>query len=327
MKVITFGRGENNEVVVNDNKVSRTHLQILQDDNGNFSLVDFNSTNGTFVNEQKVTGEVKLQPDDKVRIGNTDLLWQKYFEQQSSSPVPVSSVNSKSKKTSPVKNNRKTLTISAIVVLVAVICMIIVWLLIRNAGMKTATEVIIEDRKVLLDSAQNLSETVDQVQQNLIQLENEKKKTEEIYKKTLEQKEKEKELALKLSQAKSAEEIKKVQKEIQQQQTDNANEIARVAEEKKIQLERDKQEKAKLEEEKAKEEKAKNEAQKKAQLITDFYNLFPELKKEKQILANLGEQCPKGKKEKDYIKELFDQADNTKKENIIATIKTVLNKK
>jgi hypothetical protein len=79
MKVITIGRDSSNEVVINDDKVSRNHLQIIQDDLGNFRLADFGSINGTFVNGNKVSGEVSLNPDDSLRIGDTTLPWKDYF--------------------------------------------------------------------------------------------------------------------------------------------------------------------------------------------------------------------------------------------------------
>lgn len=80
MKVITIGRStENNDIVVNDEKVSRNHLQMVMEDNGNYSVVDLGSTNGTFVNGQRISGEVRLQPSDEVRIGQTVLPWQNYF--------------------------------------------------------------------------------------------------------------------------------------------------------------------------------------------------------------------------------------------------------
>jgi hypothetical protein len=79
MKVITIGRSSQNEVVINDEKVSRNHIQIIQDDYGNFRLVDFGSTNGTFVNSRKVTGEISLSPNDVIVIGSTTLSWQNYF--------------------------------------------------------------------------------------------------------------------------------------------------------------------------------------------------------------------------------------------------------
>lgn len=78
MKVITIGRGPENNVVIDDYKISRTHLQIVEN-NGVYSIVDLNSANGTYVNGQRISGEVRLQPNDVVKIGDTTLQWQKYF--------------------------------------------------------------------------------------------------------------------------------------------------------------------------------------------------------------------------------------------------------
>ena len=81
MKVITIGRSEGNDVVIdNDDKVSRHHLQIVQLDDGSFHLIDFNSTNGTFINGDRVSGEAVLGDGDFVRIGDTMLPWTAYFE-------------------------------------------------------------------------------------------------------------------------------------------------------------------------------------------------------------------------------------------------------
>ena len=80
MKVITIGRSEENDVVIRDPHASRHHLQIIQHDDGHFSLSDFGSTNGTFVNGQKISGEVILRENDFVRIGNTTIPWIRYFE-------------------------------------------------------------------------------------------------------------------------------------------------------------------------------------------------------------------------------------------------------
>ena len=93
MKVITIGRNEaHNDIVVHDNKVSRNHLQMIMDDSGNFSVMDLNSTNGTYVNDRRIVGEVPLKVTDEVRIGNTVLPWQSYFGNRSNSRAntPVS---------------------------------------------------------------------------------------------------------------------------------------------------------------------------------------------------------------------------------------------
>lgn len=80
MRVVTIGRNNDNDVVINDAHASRYHLQIIQHDDGHYSLADFGSTNGTYVNGQKVSGEMDLMLSDIVRIGNTTIPWRMYFE-------------------------------------------------------------------------------------------------------------------------------------------------------------------------------------------------------------------------------------------------------
>lgn len=80
MKVITIGRDISNDVVIDDGYASRHHMQIVQCDDGSYKLADFGSSNGTFVNGQRVKGEIVLEPNDIVRIGNTTVPWRMYFE-------------------------------------------------------------------------------------------------------------------------------------------------------------------------------------------------------------------------------------------------------
>lgn len=79
MKIIKIGRASLNDVVVNDPYVSGSHCQIIQDDRGGFVLIDTNSSNGTYVNGVLRHGEIRLNPADIVKIGNTILPWQTYF--------------------------------------------------------------------------------------------------------------------------------------------------------------------------------------------------------------------------------------------------------
>lgn len=81
MKEIKVGRGSSNDIVIpsDDKYVSVTHCQFIKDDNGNYWLVDLNSTNGTFVNGVRRSGKTKLSSNDIVRIGNTTLPWLNYF--------------------------------------------------------------------------------------------------------------------------------------------------------------------------------------------------------------------------------------------------------
>ena len=80
MQVITVGRSEENDRVITDPCTSRHHLQIIQHDDGHFTLSDFGSTNGTYVNGQKINGEIQLNDTDIVRIGNTTIPWRMYFD-------------------------------------------------------------------------------------------------------------------------------------------------------------------------------------------------------------------------------------------------------
>lgn len=79
MKVVTIGRSSENNVTINNSFVGRHHCQIVQHDNGTFSIVDLDSKNGTFVNGQRVNGEAPLRLGDSVRIAQIEVPWQQYF--------------------------------------------------------------------------------------------------------------------------------------------------------------------------------------------------------------------------------------------------------
>jgi hypothetical protein len=70
---MSIGRAKANQVVVNDVSVSSEHCRIRPED-GHFVLHDLKSTNGTFVNERRVTRHV-LAEGDVLKIGETSLLY------------------------------------------------------------------------------------------------------------------------------------------------------------------------------------------------------------------------------------------------------------
>ena len=69
---VTIGRAPDNTLVLGDSNVSSHHAEI-RPEGQYFSLVDLNSTNGTFVNEQQVNHSAPhlLQHGDIIRVGNT----------------------------------------------------------------------------------------------------------------------------------------------------------------------------------------------------------------------------------------------------------------
>ena len=77
-RVITIGRQAGSDVVVNDEHVSRMHVQLIEDEEGSLWAVDLNSTNGTFVNGQRIYGAVQLHQGDQLQIGETLIPWWNY---------------------------------------------------------------------------------------------------------------------------------------------------------------------------------------------------------------------------------------------------------
>lgn len=68
--VISIGRDPLCTVVLDDPKVSRIHCEIVRSD-GQYILMDRNSTNGSYVNGLKVAKQA-LSPGDSVQLGSTD---------------------------------------------------------------------------------------------------------------------------------------------------------------------------------------------------------------------------------------------------------------
>jgi ABC transport system ATP-binding/permease protein len=66
--VITIGRDPENDVVLDIPVVSRYHAQIERVGQ-RYRARDLRSSNGTFVNDERIEGDVWLKPDDTVRIG------------------------------------------------------------------------------------------------------------------------------------------------------------------------------------------------------------------------------------------------------------------
>ena len=69
---LKFGRTSVNQVQIDDLAVSNEHAQIISENNDKgeeiYFLVDLGSTNGSFVNEEKITKQ-QLHHKDSVRIG------------------------------------------------------------------------------------------------------------------------------------------------------------------------------------------------------------------------------------------------------------------
>lgn len=73
--VVNVGRADYNDMVVPDPSVSTSHAK-LQRREGVWVLVDLDSTNGTFVDGERVKGEAPLAPGAMVRLGDVQLVFE-----------------------------------------------------------------------------------------------------------------------------------------------------------------------------------------------------------------------------------------------------------
>ncbi|MEA2573326.1 MAG: hypothetical protein QOH93_624 [Chloroflexia bacterium] len=71
--LLTVGRGLDNDLVIDDARVSRHHAQVVYR-HGHHLLRDLRSTNGTFVNNQPVEAVV-LAPGDMISFGGFEILF------------------------------------------------------------------------------------------------------------------------------------------------------------------------------------------------------------------------------------------------------------
>jgi hypothetical protein len=70
--VIMIGRGADCQVILDDDYVSTRHARVVSGENGVY-VEDLGSTNGTYVNGQRITAPTTITLADTVRIGKTIL--------------------------------------------------------------------------------------------------------------------------------------------------------------------------------------------------------------------------------------------------------------
>ena len=82
-QVLVIGRRLTNDIVIHDTNVSRQHARLLRGANG-YSIEDTQSSNGTFVNDDRVFGPRPLRTGDVIRIGDAVFI----YEAAASTTVP-----------------------------------------------------------------------------------------------------------------------------------------------------------------------------------------------------------------------------------------------
>jgi pSer/pThr/pTyr-binding forkhead associated (FHA) protein len=69
----TLGRTSESSIVIADSKLSRRHARIEHRDGG-FWLADLASTNGTFLNYERLTAPRRLETGDVIGVGGSRLV-------------------------------------------------------------------------------------------------------------------------------------------------------------------------------------------------------------------------------------------------------------
>ncbi|MFW6135973.1 MAG: FHA domain-containing protein [Chloroflexota bacterium] len=72
--VTTIGRAVENDVVVTSRRVSREHTR-LRREGWRVILEDLGSTNGTFLNGERVLNPVQLRDEDRIRVGDVSFVF------------------------------------------------------------------------------------------------------------------------------------------------------------------------------------------------------------------------------------------------------------
>ena len=86
-ETMRIGRAADNDIVVDDSRISRYHAEIRWEDD-RFFVHDLKSRNGTYVNDQRITSRIALQPDGFIRVGQTRLVFN-FVTPESADAVPA----------------------------------------------------------------------------------------------------------------------------------------------------------------------------------------------------------------------------------------------
>jgi len=74
--VLTVGRDKNSDIVLVDLMVSRNHAMIRRIGNSDYYLIDGGSSNGSYINQQRVSTPKLLKHGDRISIGGFEFLFE-----------------------------------------------------------------------------------------------------------------------------------------------------------------------------------------------------------------------------------------------------------
>lgn len=335
MRVITIGRSSDNDVVIGDFKVSRTHLQLVRNDKGEFSVVDLNSANGTYVNGKRISGEVRVYEGDSIRIGDTVLEWQKYFMQVPGKGCRLDNSSNSVKSEDPQAPRPKTPWMW-IAICFALLLAGGIWLYIsqtKKEQLKQETirqEYEANEAQLKLEAEQSEAKRMQDKADN--ELYREKlREARDNNKDLAEKKQKEAEEAKRqAAEANKEKETAEVEKKEAESLASEATKMKEAAEEARRRAEEEAKDAKQAEKIAQQEKEAALRKSKLAirenELTKEFYSEYLDMNKQtaERVLEIMreGKDVPEAKDAKTYLRELFDKSNIEDKQSILDAIKT-----
>lgn len=85
---VVLGRAGAVPLLAEDDEASRKHARVYVSDDGHLMCEDVGSANGTYINEERLTGRRRLRDNDVVRLGRTKIRFACLLS-EFSSPIPL----------------------------------------------------------------------------------------------------------------------------------------------------------------------------------------------------------------------------------------------
>ena len=96
MRELTIGRLPHNDIVIDDQSVSRSHATLIIN-GGEYSIRDMGSSNGTFINGMRINGLSNLKENDILKVGNELVPWMNYITMSGSNDDHVAPIQNHNK--------------------------------------------------------------------------------------------------------------------------------------------------------------------------------------------------------------------------------------
>lgn len=83
-RILKIGRDPSNSFILTHRSISRFHVEVFINEVGQVFITDLNSSNGTFINGNRLSGSALLEPGDILRLGiEKPIKWQKWTSEAS----------------------------------------------------------------------------------------------------------------------------------------------------------------------------------------------------------------------------------------------------